>query len=233
MKLYHGSNTQIKEVNLERCLPYRDFGKGFYVTSVREHAEQRAKNKSNSDNSEFVVTTFDFDEAALTNGTLSVKSFDAPSVEWVEFVMRNRNSDIPQPAHTYDIVEGPVANDKMYVQFSLYEHGFISMEEALRRITYREATHQLAFCTAAAVGLLKPEKSGAEVMIEFTVSDLVQCLMKDSKDLSIARAMGIVYSSKTYQTLTNEAMGLYRESSAYVYELLKRELRQKGFGVQL
>ncbi|MDR0687411.1 MAG: DUF3990 domain-containing protein [Prevotellaceae bacterium] len=225
MKFYHGSNSPIEKVNLERCLPYRDFGRGFYVTSVREHAEQRAKNKASSDNSEPVVTAFDVDEAALTSGALSVKKFSAPSVEWVEFVMMNRNRDIPQPAHSYDVVEGPVANDKMYVQFSLYEHGFISMEEVLRRITYREATHQLAFCTAAAVSLLRRERSCAEVMIELIISDLTKYLMQDNKNLSVSEAMDIVYLSKTGRALVNEATGLYRESSAYAYELLKREER--------
>ncbi|MDR0687190.1 MAG: DUF3990 domain-containing protein [Prevotellaceae bacterium] len=228
MKLYHGSNAWIGAISLARCLPYRDFGKGFYVTDIREHAEQRAKDRSSKDNSEPVVTAFDFDEAALTDGALSVKKFGAPSVEWVEFVMMNRNGDIPQPAHEHDIVEGPVANDKMYAQFALYEHGLIGMEEVLRRITYREATHQLAFCTEAAVALLKPEKSYAKVMIELTTGDLVKRLAKDSKELPVDKIMAIVYQSEIYGTLVSEATGLYRESSAYVYELLKRELRQKN-----
>jgi hypothetical protein len=228
MKLYHGSNIWIGAIDLARCLPYRDFGKGFYVTDIKEHAEQRAKDKASSDNSEPVVTAFDFDEAILVSGALSVKKFDAPSVEWVEFVMLNRNKDVPQPAHTYDIVEGPVANDKMYAQFSLYEHGFISMEEVLRRITYKEATHQLAFCTTAAVAFLKPEKNYAKVMIEFTISDLVKYFVEDNKGLPVSKAMDIIYHSKTCLSLINEATGLYRESSAYVYELLRQELVQEG-----
>jgi hypothetical protein len=52
--------------------------------------------------------------------------------------------------------------------------------------------------------------------------------MKGSKGLSVSNAMGAVCHSETCRTLVNEATGLYRESSAYAYELLKQELRQKG-----
>jgi len=34
MLLYHGSNIDIKEIDLAMCRPYKDFGKGFY--SYRE-----------------------------------------------------------------------------------------------------------------------------------------------------------------------------------------------------
>lgn len=36
MKLYHGSNTLIESIDLSRCRPYKDFGRGFYLTDIRE-----------------------------------------------------------------------------------------------------------------------------------------------------------------------------------------------------
>jgi hypothetical protein len=57
-----------------------------------------------------VVTAFFFDETVFINENISVKRFLEPSVEWVEFVMRCRNRELSQPSHTYDIVEGPIAN---------------------------------------------------------------------------------------------------------------------------
>lgn len=33
MKLYHGSNMEIFDVDLKKCMPYKDFGKGFYTTA--------------------------------------------------------------------------------------------------------------------------------------------------------------------------------------------------------
>ena len=40
MILYHGSNTDIKEINLAMCRPYKDFGRGFYLTEMKEQAEK-------------------------------------------------------------------------------------------------------------------------------------------------------------------------------------------------
>lgn len=40
MKLYHGSNTQIQNINLSMCRPYKDFGTGFYLTDIKEQAER-------------------------------------------------------------------------------------------------------------------------------------------------------------------------------------------------
>lgn len=42
MKLYHGSNIDIDSINLAMCRPYKDFGRGFYMTDIREQAEKMA-----------------------------------------------------------------------------------------------------------------------------------------------------------------------------------------------
>ena len=34
MRVYHGSYTQIEEIDLAKCEIGKDFGQGFYVTSV-------------------------------------------------------------------------------------------------------------------------------------------------------------------------------------------------------
>jgi len=40
MKVYHGSYTEITEVDLSKCEKNKDFGQGFYVTKNRKHAEE-------------------------------------------------------------------------------------------------------------------------------------------------------------------------------------------------
>ena len=35
MRLYHGSNIAIDSINLAMCRPYKDFGKGFYLTDIK------------------------------------------------------------------------------------------------------------------------------------------------------------------------------------------------------
>ena len=36
MILYHGTNCSIDKIDLDKCRPYKDFGKGFYLTTIRE-----------------------------------------------------------------------------------------------------------------------------------------------------------------------------------------------------
>lgn len=43
MRLYHGSNLKIDEIDLLKCKPYKDFGKGFYCTTIKKQAEFMAK----------------------------------------------------------------------------------------------------------------------------------------------------------------------------------------------
>lgn len=40
MLLYHGSYCEVKQPDLANCADFKDFGKGFYVTSSREQAEK-------------------------------------------------------------------------------------------------------------------------------------------------------------------------------------------------
>lgn len=45
MKLYHGSNMEIEKVDLLKCMPYKDFGRGFYTTMLKEQAWRMAKRR--------------------------------------------------------------------------------------------------------------------------------------------------------------------------------------------
>ena len=39
MILYHGTNLDIDEIDLEKCAPFKDFGKGFYLTTLLDQAK--------------------------------------------------------------------------------------------------------------------------------------------------------------------------------------------------
>ena len=43
MILYHGSNVDIQNISLSACRPYKDFGRGFYLTDIPEQAERMAE----------------------------------------------------------------------------------------------------------------------------------------------------------------------------------------------
>lgn len=40
MILYHGSYCEVKIPDLSKCSDFKDFGKGFYLTSSKEQAEK-------------------------------------------------------------------------------------------------------------------------------------------------------------------------------------------------
>ena len=42
MILYHGTYTQFDSIDLDKCRPFKDFGKGFYLTDIRQQAEEMA-----------------------------------------------------------------------------------------------------------------------------------------------------------------------------------------------
>lgn len=66
--------------------------------------------------------------------------------------MRNRQDETY--VHNYDIVYGPVANDKVYVQFGLYEQHLISKETLLKELEVYKLVDQMLFHTDRAMPLL-------------------------------------------------------------------------------
>ena len=60
-------------------------------------------------------------------------------------------------------------------------------------------------------------------MIEEISKDIVLLLMEE-QGMSLEEAMRTLYTSDTYDRVSNLSTGLYTQSSAYVYEYLEKEL---------
>ena len=56
--LYHGSNVRIKDVDLSRCNPYKDFGQAFYLTSDMAQAQDVALARVDIFGGETVVSEY-------------------------------------------------------------------------------------------------------------------------------------------------------------------------------
>ena len=153
MILYHGSNTKIEKIDLSKCRPYKDFGKGFYLTEIREQAEKMASRTAHIYEGEPSVTKFEFDESALSK--LSVKQFDGPNKEWALFVLANRSKEHEQPTHSYDIVIGPVADDDIAQLFRNFNDGFINLTMLVEGLKYKKVSSQYFFHTEAAIKFLR------------------------------------------------------------------------------
>lgn len=153
MILYHGSNTYIKEIDLCKSKPNKDFGKGFYLSDNKTQAEQMAKFKALTLGGEPIVTTFEVDDNILSNTNLKVKCFSEYSQDWADFVFANREGN---KTDTYDIVYGPIANDKIGLQMRKLKDGNIDKAEFLNRLKYMQGvTYQYYFGTESAIKYLK------------------------------------------------------------------------------
>ena len=67
------------------------------------------------------INIYELNESSVSE--IDVLWFDEPTEEWVDFVMSNRTPYRFSP-HNHDLVYGPVANDRVYAAFALYESVF-------------------------------------------------------------------------------------------------------------
>ena len=154
MKLYHGSNVEIDAIDLNRGRRGKDFGKGFYTNPDYMQAVEFCSNVIRREGCGVpTVTTFEFDESALER--LNVKRFEGYSKEWAEFILMNRNNISDKPAHDFDIVIGPIADDGVGTQIRRLSRGFITFDAFLEEIKYSKVSIQYFFGTEKALKYLK------------------------------------------------------------------------------
>lgn len=156
MILYHGSNMKIDAIDLKKGRCGKDFGQGFYLTAVKTDAASMAQTAVQREQCGVpTLNTYFFDESALTNGELKVKVFDGYSIEWARFVNANRGNRSNLPVHDYDIVYGPIADDRIGLQMWRMAQGYIDEERFAKEIEYIRPTFQYFIGTEKALKYLK------------------------------------------------------------------------------
>ena len=155
MILYHGTNVVFDEIDLTKSKPNKDFGQGFYLSREFTQAMDMAKIKVEQLESGVpTVITFEADETKMLS--LKVLRFDDYSEEWAKFILLNRNNASRQPAHDYDIVIGPIANDRVGVQLWKYENQSIDLPTLVHNLrNMKGITFQYFFGTERAIKILK------------------------------------------------------------------------------
>ena len=129
-----------------------DYGQGFYTTTSEKQAKEWVERRMLENNSNCgYINVYEFDDKKLPK--LNSLIFPEPNEEWADFVMANRTKlDF---THNYDIVYGPVANDRVYLQFGLYEAGAISVETLIRELKTYKLVDQYLFHTDKALTALR------------------------------------------------------------------------------
>ena len=156
MILYHGSDIEISKPKIIMSEKGRDFGFGFYTTTIQNQAERWAKRiaqlHSRQDSSKHipVVSVFEFDEMSKE---LNTKFFSGPTLDWLDLVV-NCRSNI-HFKHDYDIVFGKIANDNVGETVEYVLAGIMRKEDAVERLKFEQINDQMCFCTEKALQRLR------------------------------------------------------------------------------
>ncbi|MDR2569120.1 MAG: DUF3990 domain-containing protein [Oscillospiraceae bacterium] len=155
MILFHGTDRKIGAIDFTKSRLRTDFGRGFYLSDKLGNARNWAIDKS----SIFDVPTvmrYNVKDEALYDNVLKRRRFDNPTIEWLDFVRDNRQkskigSNNKEPRHFYDIVSGPMANDKVAIAVDKYCRGVLTVEEALNEVMAIKNVFQLSMHTLLAL----------------------------------------------------------------------------------
>ena len=149
MIVYHGSSEVVRQPDTLHSYRALDFGKGFYVTTVREQAERWARRKADLFGETPVVSRYRMRDDL---SQFRVKRFPDDLMEWIEFVCDCRDG---KPTYQqYDIIIGKVANDKVFRVVDMYHSGIWDKERALQEIRAYPNYDQIAFITQSAIDAL-------------------------------------------------------------------------------
>lgn len=152
MKLYHGSTVIVRRPSLRPGRSNADFGKGFYTTGNLEQAVRWANiKKEREDADRAIVSVYEFDDSILEQSGVNVRRFNGADEPWLYFVADCRKSR----KHAFDIVQGPVANDKVFTTVNLFESGVLDAKAAILQLRAYKTYDQLSFHTQKVIEKLR------------------------------------------------------------------------------
>jgi len=224
MKVYHGSYTAVRTIDLSLGRPNRDFGRGFYVTKYKKLVQEWADRKGADHHTKGVVSEFIFDEYIWEDTELKLLRFENYSENWLDFVVKNRLNRSRKQVHDYDIVEGPIADDAVTVRVNNYIRGDISKSVFLEELKFRKPTHQICFCTTSSLQALEYIDNRAEWNIEYIAETVIKQIIS-YKNFDEMQASDVFFTSQTFSRLSDKSTGLYLNSWQEIYTLLKKELK--------
>ncbi len=151
MKIFHGSLEIVECPKILQPNRKLDYGKGFYTTTSEQQSKEWVERRMRENEADGgFVNIYEFDESKMQE--LKCLIFPEPTKEWADFVMANRTRK--GFTHDYDIVYGPVANDRVYLQFGLYESGAIGIDTLIRELKTYKLVDQYLFHTDKALATL-------------------------------------------------------------------------------
>ena len=159
MIIYHGTTMTVTSPDVFHSYRNLDFGKGFYVTTVKQQAERWAFRKAEMTfSSTGIVNVYQMRD--ILPG-ISVKSFPDDLNEWIDFVCACRDGSLIYKE--YDIIKGRVADDQVYRVVNLYKTGVWNKKRAIEEMKPYDIYDQIAFISQKAIDALVMFQSSYEV----------------------------------------------------------------------
>ena len=143
MILYHGSHEIVEYPEIRKARFNKDFYFGFYCTKYQEQAERWASRYGRKG----YVNKYEY----TPKEGLKYLVFEQMTEEWLDFVVSCRRGI----SHSYDIVEGPMADDTIYNYIQNFIDRKISRAAFWELVKFKYPTHQLSFHTISALDTLK------------------------------------------------------------------------------
>lgn len=140
MKVFHGSTSIVDKPLADVRRNHLDFGKGFYLTTLEAQAISLASRPLNLDKRKY-LNIYELDFSTVVNKGYKYLHFNEYNAEWLNFVISNRKGG--SNWRQFDIVEGGIANDRIFNTIELYSSGLISENEALQRLIYEKPNNQI------------------------------------------------------------------------------------------
>lgn len=136
IRLYHTSNIKVPTPDVHHSREHLDFGRGFYLTTLREQAVKYGQRFVRKGEEAF-LNVYELDED-LTKFSRIV--FDAYDSKWLDYITACRKG-LPHPQ--YDIIEGGIADDQVFDTIDLYFSGIYTFEQALDQLRFKHPNHQV------------------------------------------------------------------------------------------
>lgn len=136
MKLYHTSNVIVKTPDIQHSRNHLDFGKGFYLTTLKSQAQKYGERFLRRGEEAF-LNVYDLDENLSDFTRIVFKAYDA---DWLDYITVCRKGI---PHKSYDIIEGGIADDQVFDTIDLFFSGIYTREQALNQLRYKLPNHQL------------------------------------------------------------------------------------------
>lgn len=142
MLLYHGSKEIVQFPEIRKALYQKDFYFGFYCTNYIDQAERWATRFGKSG----YINIYEY----TPDSSLRYLKFEDMTEEWLDFIVSCRLGN----PHTYDMVEGPMANDTIFNYVQNFVDGKISRAAFWELAKFSHPTHQVSFHTISALNTL-------------------------------------------------------------------------------